>query len=192
LIEMAYLPLVEKPRGALQRYAWRYSQKQFGKVVEPVRAVAHHSGVSMASGALEMAVARGWHALDEHLRWLAIQATAAAIGCSWCIDYGYYESVQRGADPRKVHDVTRWQDSDVYDERERLVLEYVAAVNTTPSSVTEGLAARLREHFSAKEIVELTAWIALENYRSRFNAGLGLSSEGFSDACAVPLSTVGA
>ena len=184
---MAHLPLVQNPKGFLQRYAFRYSQKQFGKVVEPVQAVAHHNGVTIASGALEMAVARGWHELDEHLRWLAIQATSAAIGCSWCIDYGYYVSVQRGVDPRKVHDVTRWQDSDVYDDRERLVLEYTAAVNTTPSSVTDGLAARLHEHFSDKEIVELTAWIALENYRSRFNSGLGLTTEGFSDACAVPL-----
>ena len=87
-----------------------------------------------------------------------------------------------------MRDVTRWQDSDAYDERERLVLEYTAAVNTTPSSVTDGLVTRLRAHFSEKEIVELTAWIALENYRSRFNSGLGLTSEGFSDACAVPLS----
>jgi alkylhydroperoxidase family enzyme len=84
---MAHLPLVQKPKGFVQRYAFRYSQKQFGKVVEPVRAVAHHRGVSLASGALEMAVARGWHSLDENLRWLAIQATSAAIGCSWCIDY---------------------------------------------------------------------------------------------------------
>ena len=38
-----------------------------------------------------------------------------------------------------------------------------------------------------KEIVELTGWIALENYRSRFNAGLGLKSEGFSDSCEIPL-----
>lgn len=185
---MAHLPLVQKPQGLLQRYAFRYSRKQFGKVVEPVQAVAHHNGVTIASGALEMAVARGWHEVDEHLRWLAIQATSAAIGCSWCIDYGYYESVQSGADPQKVREVMRWQDSDAYDERERLVLEYTAAVNTTPSSVTSGLLARLREQFSEKEIVELTAWIALENYRSRFNAGLGLTSEGFSDACAVPLS----
>jgi alkylhydroperoxidase family enzyme len=87
----------------------------------------------------------------------------------------------------RLRDVTRWQDSDVYDVRERLVLEYTAAVNTTPASVTDGLVARLHEHFSDKEIVELTAWIALENYRSRFNAGLGLTSEGFSDACAVPM-----
>ena len=184
---MANVPLLDKPKGAVQRYAWRYTRKQFGKPVEPLQAGAHHNGVLLAAGALEMVVAKKWHALDEHLRWLALQATSAAVGCSWCIDYGYYESVQRGADPHKVRDVTRWRDSGVYDERERLVLEYAEAVNATPAQIDDDLAARLRAGFSNEELVELAGWVALENYRSRFNAGLGLHSEGFAMQCKVPL-----
>ena len=184
---MAHVELIERPKGVLQRYAWRYSRKTFGKVVDPVRAAAHHGGVLTAAGALEMAVERGWKALDPDLRWLALQATSSAIGCSWCIDFGYFEGMHSGIDPRKVRDVPRWRDSDVYDERERLVLEYAEAVNATPSAVDDDLAKRLAAKFTDKELVELTGWIALENYRSRFNAGLGLTSEGFADNCAVPM-----
>ena len=187
---MAHVSLIDRPRGLLRRYAWRYSRKEFGKVVDPLRAQTHHSGVLMAAGALEMTVAKSWKALDPQLRWLALQATSSAIGCSWCIDYGSFEGVQSGVDPRKVRDVPRWRDSDVYDARERLVLEYAEAVNATPSAMDDDLAARLREHFSDKEIVELAGWVALENYRSRFNAGLGLTSEGFAENCAVPM-TIG-
>jgi len=188
---MAYLPLIDTPKGVVQRYAWRYSSKMFGKAGEPVRAAAHHSGVLMASGAIETVAARRWHELDVNLRWLAILSTSASIGCSWCIDYGYYETVSSGMDPEKVRDVSRWRDGDAYDDRERLVLEYAEAVNSTPSTVTEDLAARLRERFTEKQIVELAAWIALENNRSRFNAALGLRSEGFAESCDVPLRTVG-
>lgn len=187
---MAHVTLVEKPKGLLQRYAWRYSRKSFGTVPEPTRALANHGGVLMASGALEMAVARGWTALQPHLRWLALQATSMAIGCSWCIDYGYYEGLQGGVAPEKVRDVGHWRDSAAYDERERLVLEYAEAVNRTPSAVTDDLAERLRRKFTEKEIVELAGWVALENYRSRFNAGLGLKSEGFSDNCEVSWATL--
>src|SRR3954451_18452568 len=183
---MAHVTLVSRPKGLLQRYAWRYTRKMFGHVVEPVQASANHSGVLMASGALETAVAKRWKVLDPHLKWLALQATSMAIGCSWCIDYGYYEGVQTGVPSAQVRDVGIWRDSDFYDERERLVLEYAEAVNCTPSVVTDNLAERLRRTFSDEEIVELTGWIALENYRSRFNAGLGLKSEGFSEQCAVP------
>ena len=110
-----------------------------------------------------------------------------AIDCSWCVDFGYYEGVQAGVPIEKVREVGRWRESDVYDDRERLVLEYADAVNSTPSVVTDDLAARLQRAFSEKERVELAGWVALENMRSRFNAGLGLRSEGFADNCAVPI-----
>ena len=184
---MAHVTLVQQPKGLLQRYAWRYSHKIFGKVVEPVQAAAHHNGVLMSSGALEMVVEKRWKTLDPHLRWLALQATSMAIGCSWCVDFGYYEGVQAGVPIEKVREVGRWRESEVYDDRERLVLEYADAVNSTPSVVTDDLAARLQRAFSEKERVELAGWVALENMRSRFNAGLGLRSEGFADNCEVPL-----
>ena len=184
---MAHVSLVQKPKGLLQRYAWRYSRKTFGRVADPVRAYSLHNGLLMSTGALELGVAKTWKTLDPHLRWLALQATSMAIGCSWCIDYGYYEGVQSGVPVEKVREVARWRDSDCYDERERLVLEYAEAVNHTPSEVTDDLAARLRRVFTDKERVELAGWVALENMRSRFNAGLGLRSEGFAESCDVPL-----
>jgi len=179
--------MIDEPRGVLQRFAWRYSKKKMGNVADPVRALAHHNGVLLSNGLLEMAVEKRWTTLDPHLRWLALQATSGQIGCSWCVDFGYYEGVQAGVPIEKVREVGRWRESDVYDDRERLVLEYADAVNSTPSVVTDDLAARLQRAFSEKERVELAGWVALENMRSRFNAGLGLRSEGFADNCEVPL-----
>ena len=137
-------------------------------------------------GALESAVDKGWKRLDPRLRWLAVQAAAGEIGCSWCTDFGYYEGVQQGVDPRKVRDVPVWRSSDAYDERERAVLEYAEGATSTPAEVSEDLVRRLHAHFSDAEIVELAGFVALENFRSRFNAGLGLHSQGFSDNCKVP------
>jgi alkylhydroperoxidase family enzyme len=71
----------------------------------------------------------------------------------------------------------------VYDEKERIVLEYAQAASNTPVVISDALKARLQEHFSTEEIVELAGWVALENYRSRTNAGLGLRSQGFSAKC---------
>jgi alkylhydroperoxidase family enzyme len=183
---MANVTLMDQPRGLIDRLTWWYSRRKFGRVVEPARAAALHPGVVTGWGALETAAATMWRQLDPHLRQLAIQSSAGAIGCSWCVDFGYYEGIQQGIDPRKVRDVPCWRESDVYDERERLVLEYAETATATPVSVPESLVARLHDNFSDKEIVELAAWVALENLRSRFNAGLGLRSEGFSDRCEVP------
>src|SRR5580704_10678617 len=102
---MTHIALPDRPRGVLRRCAWRYSRRRFGEVIDPVRAAARHPGVLVAMGALEMSAGRGWRRLDPHLRWLAVQAVAARIGCSWCMDFGYYEGVQQNVDPRKVRDV---------------------------------------------------------------------------------------
>ena len=179
--------LVDRPHGLLRRYAWRFSRKKMaGEIADPVRALAHHGGVLTASGVLEMVAERGWRRLDPHLRWLAVQAAAGQIGCTWCTDFGYYEGVQGGVDPRKIRDVPHWRDSDAYDEPERLVLEYAEAATAAPVVLPERLVERLREHFDEAQVVELAAWVALENYRSRVNAGLRLRSQGFAASCTVP------
>ncbi|MBV9487223.1 MAG: carboxymuconolactone decarboxylase family protein [Frankiaceae bacterium] len=179
------VPLIDQPRGLLRRFAWRYSKKRFGRVADPLRAMAHHGGVLVASGALETAVDMGWKRLDLNLRWLAIQAVSASIGCTWCTDYGYYEAMNVGIDPAKVRDVPRWRESDVYTDDERAVLEYAEAATATPAVISEDLVKRLNAAFSNDQIVELAGWIALENFRSRTNAGLGLRSQGFAESCEV-------
>lgn len=183
---MANVPLLDQPKGLVPRLARSYSRRRFGRDVQPAQAAYHHSGVLVAAGLLETAAEKGWNKLDRHLVLLAVQASAGTIGCSWCTDFGYYENLQRGQDPAKVRDVPAWRDSSAYTEKERAVLEYAEAASSTPVAVSDELVDRLHVHFSDEEIVELAAWVALENYRSRFNGGLGLQSQGFSDDCKVP------
>jgi alkylhydroperoxidase family enzyme len=182
---MAHVTLIDRPTGLVAKLAHRYSRRRFGRAVEPVMAASHHAGVLVAMGALETAAERGWKRLDPRLRWLAIQAAGGEIGCSWCTDFGYYEGMQQGIDPQKVRDVPRFRHSEVYDDTERVVLEYAVAATASPVLLDDGLVERLHQHLSEPEMVELAAWVALENFRSRFNAGLGLKSQGFADRCEV-------
>jgi alkylhydroperoxidase family enzyme len=52
-------------------------------------------------------------------------------------------------------------------------------MTVTGQKVTDELFAEVRRHFSEAQIVELTAAIALENFRSKFNVALGVESQGF-------------
>jgi len=121
---MAHVPLHDEPGGTVPRLARRYTKRRFGRMVEPTAAASHHSGVLVAMGSLETAAQFGWKKLDPTLRWLAIQAVSAKVGCSWCIDYGYFEGMNDGIDPAKVRAASHWRTSDLFDERERVVLEY--------------------------------------------------------------------
>ena len=71
-------------------------------------------------------------------------------------------------------------------ERERVALEYADRVSDTPVDVPDDFFERLRGHFSERELVELTATIAHENYNSKFNRPLRIEANNF---CEIPLPT---
>lgn len=181
---MARIPLEPTGQGLTVALAARYSKRRFGKVVDPLGVVAHHRGVLLAVTAFELGVQR-WRKLDPTLQSLAVQASAGVIGCSWCTDFGYWEAHHRGVDPAKIQDVPHWRDSDAYTLLERLVLEYAEGMTATPPAVTDELVAALRVHLDVAQLVELTELIAVENWRSRVNAALGLESQGFKAECDV-------
>jgi alkylhydroperoxidase family enzyme len=188
---MALVPLNGHPAGLIGRYAARFSRKQFdGLVIDPVKASSNHPGVLMAHGAEETLVSKKWTKLDRELRWLALMRVSQVIGCSWCTDFGYFDGVTNGMDPAKIRAVATWRDSDLYSDPERLVLEYAEAASQTPAEIGDMLSERLRRTFAPDVLVELAGYIALENQRSRFNAALGLKSQGFSDRCEIPAPAV--
>ncbi len=83
----------------------------------------------------------------------------------------------------KVADVTTWRDSTLFSASERVALEYAEAVTYTDRQVDDVLFSAVKEHFTEPQIVELTAAIAFENFRSKLNPTLGVEAQGF---CMIP------
>jgi alkylhydroperoxidase family enzyme len=182
---------LDPPRTLSYRIASRFSRRRYGAVLDPVAAVAHNAKVGLAYGLFELQVER-WRTLDRGLKDLAVMMAAATIGCSWCMDFGYWESVmQHDVPAEKIRAVPQWRESGVFTELEGLVLEYAEAMTATPPSVTDEMTERLSRHLSQAQLVELTAIVAVENLRSRINAALGLTAQGFKDRCETPAGTAG-
>ncbi|MGH7316776.1 MAG: carboxymuconolactone decarboxylase family protein [Candidatus Rokuibacteriota bacterium] len=87
--------------------------------------------------------------------------------------------MQAGADEDKVREILTWRKSARFSDAERVALEYADAMTITGQRVSDELFARLKGHFDESQIVELTAAVALENFRSKFNVPLGVESQGF-------------
>jgi AhpD family alkylhydroperoxidase len=181
---MARIPL-DPPRTRLYRLAEWYARRTYGQMPDPLAAMGHNLRVLATDARFETSVAR-WNRLDPTLKALAEMASAVAIGCSWCVDFGYWIATNRGIDPAKLRDVPRWRDSDRYTDLERLVMTYAEAVTATPPAVTDEMVAKLRRQLDDAALVELTMMVSVENVRSRFNSALGLTSQGFRDRCEIP------
>ena len=99
------------------------------------------------------------------------------------MDINASRGMQAGASEEKIRQIGDAETSALYDERERAALSYAEAITVTGRKVTDELFARVRARFSEAEIVELTAAVALENFRSKFNVALGVEAQGF---CVLP------
>jgi len=163
-----------------------YARRTYGEVPDNLYVLWHNRRALKAVFKLEQSFAK-CDALDPLLKMYAQIASAGVIGCSWCLDFGYYLAHTEGMDEAKVREVPRWRESDVFDATERAVIEYAEAMSTTPLGVTDEMVARLNTLLGHEAVVELTMMVAIENERSRFNAAMGLQSQGYSDVCELPL-----
>src|SRR5215203_5941455 len=171
----------------------RISRKMFGGVPEPVEVAWHNRKVLNFSFSLGRK-AQKWDQCDENLKSFAHMAVASLVGCSFCLDLGYFQAHNEGLDETKAREVPRWRESDVFTPLERDVMEYAEAMSLTPPTVTDELSARLLGQLGPPALVELTAFIALANLYTHSNTAFGIESQEFSAACdlkplAVPSTT---
>jgi alkylhydroperoxidase family enzyme len=160
----------------------RFSRKMFGEVPEPLGVMWHNRPVLNVSLGLGRKAAK-WNECDKDLKSYAHMAVASLIGCTWCLDLGYFQAHNEGLDVAKAREVPRWRDSELFTPLERDVLEYAEAMSQTPPTVTDALSARLLERLGPPAMVELTAWIGLANQYARTNVALGIEAQGFAAAC---------
>ena len=166
-------------KGALIK---RFARKMLGQVPSSLSVYWHNQKVLMVMSGLGPRIKK-WDACDEGLKTFAHMAVAAQVGCSWCLDFNYFEAHNRNLDMDKAREVPRWRESGAFTPLERDVMEYAEAMTVTPPAVTDEMVAHLLEQLGKAALVELTAVVAFANFTTRPNIALGIESDGFAAAC---------
>jgi 4-carboxymuconolactone decarboxylase len=175
----------------LLRLAARKTRQLTGRttpgMIGPLEAYAHRPRLLVGYAALEDATAH-LHAVPARLKVLAEMKAATLTTCEYCIDIGSQIARRAGLSDAELLALPHYRDSELFDELDKLVLDYAVGISRTPVEVPDELFARLRERLDERQLVELTNVIALENMRGRFNLALGFGATGFSEGmvCAVP------
>jgi AhpD family alkylhydroperoxidase len=127
-----------------------------------------------------------WNRLDPNLASFATMAAAGAIGCSFCLDFHYFMTHNRGLDEAKAREVPRWRESTAFTPLERRGMEYAEAMCQTPITVTDEMSAALLDELGAPALLELTARVGAMNLTARANVALGIRSQEFAASCGLP------
>ncbi|MEC4722076.1 carboxymuconolactone decarboxylase family protein [Noviherbaspirillum sp. CPCC 100848] len=94
--------------------------------------------------------------LGERLVELVNLRISQINGCGFCVDMHWRDLIRQGADARHLNTVAAWRESPFFTERERAALRWVEIVNAQPhADASDDEFARVREHFSETEVVEL-------------------------------------
>jgi alkylhydroperoxidase family enzyme len=175
------IPKAEVPAGLREALI-----QQVGSMPEPVEVAFNNPKVAMTTQEFT-AGASAWDAVGTSLKTFAHMAVAAQVGCSWCLDVNYFLALHHNLDLAKASQVPAWRESDVFTPLERDVLEYAEAMTSTPAAVTDELYARLLGQLGPAAMVELTVFIGWANMAGRVNTANGITSQGYSEACEIPL-----
>ncbi len=104
------------------------------------------------------------------------------------MDIGSAVGREHGVTEEQLRDLPSYEMSAAFTALEKLVLDYAVLMTRTPVDLPGSLFEKLSEHLDRAQLIELTAAIAWENFRARFNHALGIEAQGFSEGayCAVP------
>ena len=175
--------------GPIVKLVYRYMRRGMKKMtgrepargsgIEPVEIWAYQPKMMSGMGKFQGAVRKG-RSVDERTKYLVELKGAQMIGCEFCVDLGSQICRNSGLSDDELLALPRYRQSDLFTEREKLALDYAVAFMRTPVEVTDELFARMKDHFSDEQLVEITALLTVVNL-DRFNAAFGIGSAGFSE-----------
>jgi alkylhydroperoxidase family enzyme len=159
---------------------------QTGNGLEPVEVWALQPKMMMGMGRFNQAVRKA-RTVDERIRNLVELKGAQMIGCEYCVDLGSQICRNSGFTDAELLAIPRYRTSELFTDQEKTALDYAVAFMRTPVEVTDELYARMRAYFDDRQMVEITALLALVNL-DRFSAAFGIGSAGFSEGmvCLTP------
>lgn len=167
------------------RLTYWLSRRMVGEVPEPLTVTAHHPGLLAGRSAYEIALENA-DQIDDGLKELVVLKAAMVAGCEFCLDIGTAQARAHGVTEAQLRDLHRFETSDAFSERERLALRYAVAMTRTPVDVPDALFDDLEATLDEAALVELTAAIAFENYRARFNHAFEIEAQGFAEGSYCP------
>lgn len=164
----------------IRLFFWK-QRRTYGRVLDPGLLWGRSPWVFASVALLYGALDRRSSPLRPALRSLVTVRVSQINHCAFCVDINSATLAERGVKTDKIDALSDWRSSLLFDEEERLALEYAEAI--TVNQVADELRVRIKKRWSDDAIVELTGLIAFQNLSSKFNAALDVPAQGF---CRVP------
>ncbi|MDH3704526.1 MAG: carboxymuconolactone decarboxylase family protein [Acidimicrobiia bacterium] len=106
------------------------------------------------------------------LNMMVFTVSSQASGCRHCQAHGAFALDGLKTDLDKIQALWGFEQSELFDDRERAALRFALAAGAAPSAVDADHHAAIREHFSDEEARTLLGVVALGGFMNRYNDAL--------------------
>ena len=154
-------------------------RRKYGDVLNSSRYWAQSPSVFLTLSLFYGTLDRKSSPISPAMRSLIIVRVSQLNGCSFCIDLNTSVLLERGLAVEKVQDLHRWRESFLFSDEEKVLLDYAEAVTNSKGDIGGHIKSQMVQHFTDKELVEITALIAFQNMSTKVNNAFGIDPQGF-------------
>jgi alkylhydroperoxidase family enzyme len=116
-------------------------------------------------------------AVDLGLMRLIAHFSSRAAGCQYCEAHSLVAAKIHDVPQEKLAAIWDYQTSDLYTEAERAALDFAMAAGSVPNAVDAELFARMRQHWSEEQIVQILGAVCLYGFLNRWNDSMATDLE---------------
>ncbi len=163
------------------RLLFLYQIKKYGKVLNPIFYWSFIPYAMFNFLSLIKFFNRKRTTIEPTLKSLISIRVSQINHCSFCVDFNEYNFLNMKGLKDKIDFLERYENSELFSQQEKLSLRYAEEITYSDKTVSKNTRNELNNFFSYDAIVELTAWICIQNLSSKFNEALDIEPQGFCD-----------
>ncbi|HEV2135745.1 MAG TPA: carboxymuconolactone decarboxylase family protein [Terracidiphilus sp.] len=178
-----FLPPVENPASPMLKMVYGMCRRQFGKVPTPIKVMLARMPLGFGMFYGKIAKLDKKLELPQETLMLIRERVARINVCLFCIDIGRWFTIKAKLDQAKFEAINDYATNPLFNEAERAALDYVTEL-TQNKQVNPETFARLRKHYSERDICEIVWLVASEHFYNMTNIGLNIHSDMLCDLAA--------
>ena len=128
-------------------------------------------------GALTQAVMDPDGGVDLGLMRLIAHFSSRAAGCRYCEAHSLVAAKIHAVPQAKLDAIWEYQSSPLYSEAERAALDFALAAGSVPNAVDAEIFARMRQHWTEDQIVQILGAVCLYGFLNRWNDSMATDLE---------------
>lgn len=157
--------------------AFEAMQKNLGFIPNSMLILQRKPRIARALAALTASIWEPDGQVDRGFKRLVAHVASRTAGCRYCMAHTAGGALHFGVEEQRVDAVWEFRTSPLFNEGEKVALDFAIAAASVPNGVTDDMFAALRRHWSETQIVEIVAVIATFGFLNRWNDTMGTPLE---------------